>query len=474
MAQRRAIPLLLVPVGLGLLALALIAVGPRQGAASVHAYEDGAAGIAAIAVGVMAFAARPSLTISLGLGLTIFSSHWHTMHLPLPFDRLVLGAGIVSLLVRERITGGRDALRTRPVDWLLMVAAIYAVCSAILAGTIGQSQARYALLDRYSLLGFVLFFVAPKAFREERDRAVLLRTLVIVGAYLGVTAFMEKAGLRGLVLPRYIADPSVGIHFGRARGPFAEAAANGLALFGCGVAAAMAVVRWKSRRARRFALAVVLLCGLGVFLTETRSAWIAAVAGGTIALLAARETRRYAIPAAAAVVLGVTVAMAVLPGLGASVHKRTHDQLPVWDRKNSNAASMRMIAAKPLFGFGWGSFATASFNYYRQAPDYPLSLIRAEHNVFLGNAVELGLLGAGLWLIACLLAIGTPIVRRGPPALRDWRIGLMAVVVSYVVVGMTTPLGYPFSALLVWTWAGVVWGERSLVRSARPVPQPAS
>lgn len=467
MAQRRALPLLLAPVGLGLLALAIIAVGPRQGAGSAHAYEAAAGALGALVAGVLALAARPAWTLSVGLGLTVFSSHWHQMHMPVPFDRLMIGCGIVSLLVRERLAD-RDALRTRPIDWLLMVVSLYAIVSSILAGTIGQSAARYALLDRFTLVGFVLFFVAPKAFREERDRRLLMRTLVIAGAYLGITAFMEKAGLRSLVVPHYIADPSVGIHFGRARGPFVEAAANGLALFGCGVAAAMAVTAWKDRRARRLAMAVVGLCGLGIFLTETRAAWIAAIAGGVIALLCARETRRYAIPAALAVVVGVTGAMAIFPGLHRSVTKRTHDQAPVWDRKNSDAAALRMIAAKPVFGFGWGRYPTDSIDYYRQAFSYPLTGVRNLHNVYLGNIVELGMVGGFLWIFACAIALGGAMLRRGPPELRPWRIGLIAVVISYAVVGMTTPLGYPFSALLVWTWAGLVWGERPIVRSAQP------
>jgi putative inorganic carbon (HCO3(-)) transporter len=459
MTQRRAVPLLAAPVAMGLLALAVIALGPRQGGAAVHAYEVGAAALCAAVAGALAIAARPSWTLSVGLGLTVFSSHWHEIGIPLPFDRLMVGCGILSLLARERLVD-RDALRTRPIDWLLAVVALYAVCSSILAGTIGQSLARYALLDRFSLIGFVLFFVAPKAFRQERDRALLLRTLVIVGFYLGVTAFMEKAGLRSLVLPRYIADPSVGIHFGRARGPFTEAAANGLALFGCGVAAAMAAARWRDRRARRFAAAVVLLCGLGLLLTETRAVWIAAGAGALVALASSRRTRRYAIPALAAAAVAVVVVLAAFPSLRASVTERTNDQQPLWDRKNSNAAALRMIDAKPLFGFGWGRFASDSPDYYRQAFDYPLTGVRNVHNVYLANAVELGLLGGGLWLLACLVAIGGAILRRGPPPLRDWRIGLIAVAVSYAVVGMTTPLGYPFSALLMWTWAGLVWGER--------------
>ena len=68
------------------------------------------------------------------------------------------------------------------------------------------------MLDRLSLVGFVLFFVAPKAFREESDRHILLGTLVALGAYLGLTALFETVGPDALVVPDYISDPSVGTH----------------------------------------------------------------------------------------------------------------------------------------------------------------------------------------------------------------------------------------------------------------------
>ena len=56
--------------------------------------------------------------------------------------------------------------------------------------------------------------------------------LVAVGAYLGITAFLQEVNLDQLVFPAYITDPSVGIHADRARGPFVEAAANGLVYVG--------------------------------------------------------------------------------------------------------------------------------------------------------------------------------------------------------------------------------------------------
>jgi O-antigen ligase len=456
--ERRGIPLLLAPFAAALLAFGIAGFATREGHATVDVYEQGLAAIGALAIAVLALATRPAWPLSIGIALTAFSGHWDDMGVPVTVDRLLIGVGIVSLLVRERLKD-RDALRTRPVDWLLMLAAIYAVFSAFLAGTMDEHVVRYALLDRFSLLGFVLFFVAPKAFRDPRDRQVLLGTLVALGAYLGVTAFCEKAGLRALVFPTYINDITVGIHYGRARGPFTESAAMGLALFGCGVAAAIAAATWRDFKWRRVAAGVVLLCALGVLLTLTRAAWLAAGAGTIAALLFVPETRRYVLPAIIGGTVLVVGAFAVIPGLHREVRERTNEKQPVWDRKNSNAAALRMIADKPLLGFGWGMYPHRSAPYYRQAKDYPLSGVLNIHNVYLGNAVELGLVGALLWLVACAVAIGGAILRRGPPSLRPWKVGLVALAVGYATVGLTTPLGYVLPAMLLWTVAGLAWGE---------------
>jgi O-antigen ligase len=379
------------------------------------------------------------------------------MGIPVPFDRVLVLSGIASALVRE--WRERQALRTRPIDWLLVVVGGYALCSAVLAGTIDESSPRFNLLDRFSLVAFLAFFVAPFAFRDARDRQILLGTLVALGGYLGLTALIETVGPRSVLVPAYIDDPLVGIHFDRARGPFAEAAANGMILYACAIASVIAALTWRDRRLRGTAVAVAALCLLGTLLTVTRAIWIGTVAGTIIALLAARETRRYvpgAVVAGAAVVL---VAFAAIPGLQAQAEERRENDRPVWARQNSNAAALRMLDEKPTFGFGWGTYRTESREYFRQAEDYPLVFIRDVHNLYLGNAVELGLFGAGIWLFALVWAVGGGITRRGPPDLRPWKIGLLGMACMYLVVGSTTPLSFTLPTLLLWTWAGICWIE---------------
>jgi O-antigen ligase len=205
---------------------------------------------------------------------------------------------------------------------------------------------------------------------------------------------------------------------------------------------------------------------LGVFLTLTRAVWLGAAIAAPLALLAARETRRYLLPGALIVLVIVIGSLAVIPGLQHRVQSRSDDQQPLYDRRNSNAAATRMIEARPLLGFGWARFRDQSGDYYRQAADYPLSRIRDLHNVYLLTAVELGLVGAALWLFALIAGIGGAIGRRGPPELRPWKIGLIAMAACLTVAWLSAPSAFVLPTLLIWAWAGVAWGRE--LPSERP------
>jgi O-antigen ligase len=425
-----------------------------NGTAAPIAFEDAAGAVVAVGAVLLALVVRPAVTLSVGLALAVFNSHWGNLGVSVPIDRVLLGTGAVIALIREW-RSNPYRLRTRPIHWLVALAAAWAIGSALVSGTLGDRDARFLLLDRYSLVAFVLFFAAPFAFRRQRDRQVLLVTLVALGAYLGVTAVLEETGPRSLIFPRYINDPTVGIHFDRSRGPFVEAAGNGLALYACAVAAAMAVATWRGRRSREIAAIVGALCLVGALLTMTRAVWLAAVIGSVVALASRASTRRYTLPLIAGGALLIAGVLAASPSLLHRAQKREGADQPLWDRYNSNSAAIRMIEKRPAFGFGWGRYRDESGDFYRQGPDYPLTAVRDVHNIYLANAAELGLIGVGLWIAALLAAVGGGALGRGPPSVTPWKIGLVAVATSYAVAAMTTPLAFAFPTLLLWTWAGV-------------------
>jgi putative inorganic carbon (HCO3(-)) transporter len=413
-------------------------------------------GVALVMVPVfvaVAVLVEPSITVTAGLGLAMFSGNWGHLGPGVALDRATLLAALAGVALRA-IDDPDWRPRVHAVHWVLAVAAFYALVSAVWVDSIDDREAIFALLDRLSLIGFLLFFLAPVVFRTPRQRMHLLVGLVAMGGYLGFTALAQELNLDSLVWPRYILDRSVGIHFDRARGPFVEAAANGLALFACAVAAAMATSFWRGR-ARTFAIAVGILCLAGVLFTVTRQAWLGASLGALVGVSVTARLRPYAIPLIAGGFLLVLVGFAVVPGLQERANQRAGDKRPVWDRLNSGHAAVRMIKDRPAIGFGWGRFLRESRPYYSQADDYPLTTVRALHSVFLSNAVELGLVGALLWAAGLFMALAGALFRRGPPELDVWREGLLAFAICWLVVSNFAPLGYTFSNYLLWIWAGL-------------------
>jgi hypothetical protein len=66
-----------------------------------------------------------------------------------------------------------------------------------------------------------------------------------------------------------------------------------------------------------------------------------------------------------------------------------------------------------------------------------------------------------------LAAIGGSVLRRGPPALRPWKFGLLALFVASLVSYAATPFSFVFPTLLLWLWAGLAWGPRPEPRERR-------
>jgi O-antigen ligase len=404
----------------------------------------------------------PAVTLSAAIFLTPFAGNWPQIGVPGPLspDRLLLAAGILSVLLRASPGADRPRLRITGVHWLLALAAVYAMASALFAGTLVNRDSFLQIVDSFGVMPFILFLVAPLAFRTPAQRRVLLATLVALGAYLSLTVVFVAVHLDALVFPKYVLDPSYGIHSQRGRGPFADAVANGLACYACAVACAIAVSTWRDSAARAVAIAVGMLCVSAIFLSLERSVWIGAVLGTTVAMLARRGLRRHLVPMAIAGSLAVVGSLAVIPGFSDAVDRRLSERGILWDRQNVGRAALNMVEARPLFGFGWNRFTDYSADYFQQAFTYPLTASHiGVHNTPLGYAADLGLIGATLWLLAVVMGIGSALVTRGPPSLAPWHVGLVAIVTSYAVVMNSVP---PTTWLhrTLWLFAGVVYSGR--------------
>jgi putative inorganic carbon (hco3(-)) transporter len=455
----------ILPAGLAVACVAALVALASAGAVSSGTDEVFIGAVALAACGAILYLAltvEPAWPLSLGIGLSIFSGYWDRMGFPIGPDRLLVAAGILGVVLAglpdEYGRARRGPLRWETAHWLLFAALLWAIASAASAGTLTEPTGFFALLDRFGLVPFLAFLVAPVAFRTERQRTILLATLIVTGAYLGLTALLEGLGLDAFVFPSYISDPAVGIHADRARGPFVQAVAMGLGLFVCGGAAALGLARLRGRPwLRAGSAAVAALCALGIVLTLTRAIWLGAVVAAVVVFFAVPRLWRAAPVVAIACALLVVGALAVVPGLRTNAEARSGADSPVWVRENTNRAALRMIAAHPLTGVGWERFKEENPRWIEQQPDIPMAgVIEGVHNVFLANASELGLPGTFLWLAGAVLGIGGALVRRVSPQVRPWQILLLGVTIMVVVAGSLGPLPYAFPLLALWTLAGAV------------------
>jgi putative inorganic carbon (hco3(-)) transporter len=416
----------------------------------------------------------PAYTLSAAIFLSPFSGNWGELGFPsgVDPDRLLLVLGVVQVALRAPAMRTRPQFRFSVAHVLLALATACVVTSAFIAGTLSSKADLFKIIDAFGILPFLVFLTAPLAFRTRHHRDILLRTLVALGAYLSLTALFEMVHLNALVFPTYILDPNYGIHFGRGRGPFVDAVANGFACSVCAAACGVAVATWPGVRRRIIAATIGVLCITGTFLSLERSVWIGTAAGLALAMLTMRRLRPYVLPLAAGIVIALIAVLALVPGLRGTVASRISSA--TYDRQNLTVAGVNMIKARPLTGFGWGQFQNNSLLYFRQSQNYLLTdeNLYGLHNFLLTYAVELGLPGATLWALGLLTGVGSALLTRGPPDLQFWRRALVAVLVLFLVVANSIP-PTEFPNLSLWLLAGVAFSgryARSWMTSAGEMP----
>lgn len=422
----------------------------------------------------------PAMAMCAAIVLRIFSGGWSQMGLGgMPLDRLLIVFVLLQVFLRAPGAAHLPSMRLRNVHLLMAVTILYVLVSAVAAGTVQGASAVQALLDEFGLAPYLAFLVAPVVFSRASERQMLLATLVGIGLYLGITAIFEALGPHSLVFPSYIAKVDAADFAKRVNGPFQGSVAEGCATYACAVAAVIAFIQWRGQRKRYLAGLTVAVCAFATFATLERGVWIGAIVATIATACMTRSGRRWIVPGILVSVLAIGAVLAASSTLAGKTSDRANSERGVWDRKNQIAAGVRMVEAKPLLGFGLERYRSDSLDYFRQAPDYPMTghaaleviyvpeTIQSLHNLYLDYAVELGLLGGSLWLATLLWGIGGAIFSRGPASLRIWKLGLMAVATFFLMVTFVNPMQPPFTVMLLWTWAGVALG-------AGPAKEPRS
>ncbi len=262
------------------------------------------------------------------------------------------------------------------------------------------------------LLPFMLYFMLRGSKLDAAQLRPALLVLGLLAVYLSLTAILEILKCWGLVFPSIIADPSLGIHFGRARGPMLQSVRLGMVLLSCWTALAVYSV-WLHPYARWYwvALAVGLpLACTSIFVTYTRSIWLglAFVIGLLCTQCLQGLSRRVSLIAMLAGILLV----GIVKGPDLIAFKREYSAAETRESTYMRAAfayvSLAMIKDRPVAGYGFNQFQVYNRTYLSdRSTDVRLESIRGyvHHNSYLSLLVDLGLVGFSLYslvLTSCM------------------------------------------------------------------------
>ncbi|MEQ8846299.1 O-antigen ligase family protein [Botrimarina sp.] len=414
---------------------------------------------------------------------------WHADAGPIPLtlDRLAL-VGVMALFVWRLYLGHAPPLRPIVLDW-----AIALLCGWLAVSCVLNRPGDGVHLPTSPLFRLIVSFWAPACLYavlrvsvvDSRAAQRVLVVLACLGVYLGATALFETAGVWSLVFPRYIANPDLGLHFGRARGPALNSVSLGTHLAICAGAAWLLIPR-ASGAAKAFWLGAVGLMTLGVLLCYTRSTWIGMAAAGT-AVVCLQLPKPWRGPSFAAACLVGVLALAVGKDALVALEREDSGSVSAHSVQQRTAfvyVSARMIRDNPLWGVGFGRFYDKKLPYLadRRQP-FELESIRPlhHHNTVLSILVETGPIGlvAYLGVLGGFLWVGWRLAHdaAAPDACRRLGLLLIAAVLVYLPSAVFHDLSLVHSEQwLLFTIAGAAagcWLNRDAVAPATAACRPA-
>ncbi|RIK62854.1 MAG: hypothetical protein DCC65_16765 [Planctomycetota bacterium] len=355
--------------------------------------------------------------------LIVLHEEFWRVNVPLFFAVTIprLGIVVLVLLLFAMLCVGRFRMRHAwPVSGFIALVAAYFFLSALVSGFETRSvvSVHYRLIGGY-IFPFAVFGLVLHAFNNERDFKRMALFFAGLSVYLTFTGWCERFEVKALIWPRFISDPTVGIHWGRVRGPFVMSAAMGLALVYCFFN--NLVLARNVLHGRWMLYGLNLLMVPVIFWTKTRSVWLSFVL--CMLIWAAYSRRRTTRVVSVSVLLAATLLIAVINMENFLTADRDvgglTDTEPLLLRIGLAQMTWEIVKEHPLFGIGFGHFRdyAPSFANDPSSPFYAFGTTALEHNNLLSIAAETGIIGVCLYILMAvfLVRFSIQLYRKLPP-----------------------------------------------------------
>ncbi|MFH0994383.1 MAG: O-antigen ligase family protein [Pseudomonadota bacterium] len=315
-----------------------------------------------------------------------------------------LGAGLFT---------GKVNLRSGiAIEMTMMVFVLICVVSMIRTGFLPASpyfpSPWFVFITGY-LFPFFVYIFAKSYICDENQVQLILHTLFFFGIYLCLIAPFEYFDLRQFVFPRYINDITITeLHMERARGPFLNAAFNGVGIL-FGFISGLHLLAKKTDFTRVFYQASLLLFFPAVFFTLTRSVYLGLLITLFIILrwykTSFSKWKLISLPLALVLIVGIVNSPRLL-----SKERREGGVYQVEEvdiRLALLEKSYFMFSERPLMGIGLAQFIPASTRSYKGRTAFVAEEAGAQfqHNHLMGIATELGLEGILVYLAIIILIL---------------------------------------------------------------------
>jgi O-antigen ligase len=387
---------------------------------------------------------RGSITLSVALFLVctcVFPAEFFSVDvagLTWTLDRLCL-LGLVVQWVLQWRRGKLHFDHLQTLDVALGLFFLWLVARTITQplGSVlpGQPPTLMHLVNGY-LIPFLLYAALRTERLEPRQLKKVLIVLLGLGTYLAITAIFEVAKMWGLVFPKFIGDPTIGIHFGRARGPMLQSVRLGIVLLGCLVPLLVYTVWLNPTKRISWAVAGLFapLITVAILVTYTRSVWM----GFGFVTLVLVGWGLQGLPQRVAIIglLMAGLVVGIIKGPDLVAFKREYSAAETRESTYMRAAfayvSLNMFQDRPIAGFGFNQFQVYNLPYLAdRSTDIRLESIRGyvHHNSFLSLLVDLGLVGFGLYTFVGLSAAIQAYLLWQAEAIPNWVRGLALVAV---------------------------------------------
>ncbi|MHA1341454.1 MAG: O-antigen ligase family protein [Promethearchaeota archaeon] len=295
---------------------------------------------------------------------------------------------LLQISLKKRMT-----LPITEIETMMILFSIVCLISMIKVGNIykGGGLELRNFLNGYAI-PFSIFFLAKNIVDSEKKIKIIFQFFLILGIYLTFTGIFEHFHLAALVYPRYIMNPNVGIHWGRARGPFVQAAVNGTVLGMIFWASIYLIIYKQEKLSRIFYGIPIAIIPISIFFTYTRACWLGFIFSILIASLFHPKLRKIFLFIFFLVLIIFIFNRPNIMSKSRAVD-RIRDSNPIYDRLNLYATSLNMFLDKPLFGIGFDNFKRFSYKYSNKIRGIPYIFIDSQHDTLVSILVELGLVG---------------------------------------------------------------------------------